>query len=115
MKGNDVRMLVKERRKEGMHFISWWRKEEDYIDFDLVDRFMENLDPEEEIGGFDLLTMDQMWDHVKKLCGDRVAKTQHMGENLLEWTVKGEVKSCPYNPDSLIAIFDQETRGNYVD
>ena len=92
-------------------FIKFWRKENDFLDYDLVDRFIENVKPDEEIGGIELLTMDEMWNEVKKVAGKRVNLTNEM----LEWAKNGDSwRTCPYTPESLLDIFNSETRGNPI-
>jgi hypothetical protein len=103
-------------------FIKWWRKEEDYIDFDLVARFMETHDYSSEINGFDLIDQEEMWKTVESRAQGRLTKVQREGRWMLMWSPpKGaeldEVNctECPYTPDMLLKILDAETNGNYVD
>jgi len=118
--------LVKQIEKEkGVHadrvFIKWWRKEEDFVDFDLVARFLQNLNYSAEIGGFDLIDQDEMWRTVESRCKGRVSKEQRNGEWVLRWTaprgaeVGDKLTEYPYTPESLLKILDLETDYNYVD
>ncbi len=116
MRGADIAKEIPERRKEGQFFIRWWRKEEDWLDFDLIDTFLTNINPDEEIGGYDLLGMEEMWEYVRKVCGDRVARTTRKGEEVILWQKQPDNELvCLFTPDSLLKIFDAESRGNYVD
>ena len=116
MTGNEVIKQLAERRKEGQVFIKWWRKEEDWLDLDLIDRFIENVKPDEEIGGFDLLTMEEMWAQVQKVGSSRVERTKKRGEEVVVWQkTAGEEMVCPFTPESLLHIFDVETHGDFVD
>ena len=114
MRESEIVKELKEKRLADQVFIKWWRKEEDCLDIDLVDRFMADSGKNLEVGGYELYTMDQMWDELKKVCGDRVAKGEKDGMPVVFWTRKGEKRSCPLLPESLLEIFDSETRGNYV-
>ncbi len=114
MKETEIMKEVRELRTSDQVFIKWWRKEEDWLDIDLIDRFEAESD-NKEVGGYELMTTAQMWDELKKVCGDRVAKGEKEGQELVLWTRKGEQRSCPFTPESLLEIFDVETRGNYVD
>lgn len=102
-------------------FIKWWRNEEDFIDFDLVSRFLENLKQSTSIGGFELIDQDQMWQTLQARCKDRVAKVQLDGDWVLRWTppkgkeVEDNRTEYPYTPESLLEILDMETDYNYVD
>ena len=103
-------------------FIKWWRKEQDYIDFDLVSKFLERLDYGVEISGFELIDQDEMWATVEKRCNGRVSKVQREGRLVLLWTPpKGatveeeRLPEYPYTPEGLLKILDLETNCNYVD
>ncbi|HEY6873097.1 MAG TPA: hypothetical protein VI298_10270 [Geobacteraceae bacterium] len=116
MKGEDIVKQIAERRKEGQFFIRWWRKEEDWLDFDLIETFLANVNPEEEIGGFDLLGMEEMWEYVLKVGASRVARTKQRGEDVVLWQRKpGEELVCQFTPESLLKIFDVESHGDFVD
>ena len=118
--------LVKEIEKErNAHreriFIKWWRKEEDFIDFDLVGRFLENLNYASDITGFELIDQEEMWNTVERLAQGRVSKVQKDGRLMLLWTppegaeIDEKCTECPYTPDMLLKILDAETNDNFVD
>jgi hypothetical protein len=118
--------LVKEIEKERTAhsdriFIKWWRKEEDFIDFDLVTRFLETLNPASDISGFELINQDQMWKAVESRSKGRVSKVARDGQWVLLWTPPKGAETditcteCPYTPETLLKILDAETNDNYVD
>ena len=119
MRGHDVIATLNDRRSEKYCFVKWWRKEEDFLDYDLIDRFVENTKGTEEIGGIDLLTMDDMWNEVKRIGGSRVTLLHDSNGDRVEWVHKGKAglrkNVCAYTPETLIEIFDVETKGNPVD
>ncbi|HEY4744374.1 MAG TPA: hypothetical protein VIH45_06920 [Desulfuromonadaceae bacterium] len=115
----EIERALKERMSTNHRFVKWWRKENDFLDFDLIDRFTENLSSGEEIGGMDLLTLDEMWDEVKRVGGTRVKLVHERTGDKVEWLhvgKKGMQKDvCVYCPETLMTIYDVETRGNPVD
>ena len=119
MRGQEVIATLKERRSEKHCFVKWWRKEEDFLDVDLIDRFVENTGGTEEIEGIDLLTMDDMWNEVRRVSGSRVALLYGTDGERVEWTHKGKTgvqkNVCAFTPETLMQIYDVETRGNPVD
>lgn len=115
MNSREIVKSVKEQRTSEHHFISWWRKEEDFLDFDLIDRFLENLKGDEEIGGFELVSQARMWEQLKKICGDRICRSQQNDQEVIKWEHKGSCRICPYVPSSLMEIFDIETHDSFVD
>lgn len=117
MTSYELTKAIREQRGSDHSFIKFWRKEEDFLDFDLLDRFLGNLKDDQAIDGFELLNADAMWDQVRKVAGSVVTRTVKEGKEILLWTdVQGTVtKELPFNEESLIAIFDAETDDSYVD
>lgn len=119
MRGREIITALEERRNEEHRFVKWWRKEEDFLDYDLIDRFVENTGGTDEIGGIDLLTMDEMWDEVRRVGGSRVKLLQGKEGDTVEWVHKGKTglrtNVCAFTPETLMEIYDVETRGNPVD
>jgi hypothetical protein len=119
MRGREIVASLNERRTENHCFVKWWRKEEDFLDYDLIDRFVENTGGIEEIGGVDLLTMDEMWNEVSRIGGSRVSLLHNENGDRVEWVHKGKTgvhkNVCAFTPETLMEIYDVETRGNPVD
>lgn len=119
MTGREIANILKERRRDEHQFVKWWRKEEDFLDYDLIDRFMDNVSSSEEIGGVDLLTMEEMWNELKRIGGTRVKLLHEKSGDKVEWVHPGKQgvhkEVCIYSPETLLTIFDVETRGNPVD
>lgn len=119
MRGPEIIKALDTRRNDNHHFVKWWRKEEDFLDYDLIDRFVDNVSSGEEIGGLDLLTMDDMWHEIERVCGTRVGRVLDASGDRVEWLHHGKAGAtshvCAYTPEALMEIFDIETRGNPVD
>lgn len=119
MRGHDIVKTLNERQDADFHFVKCWRKEEDFLDYDLIDRFIKNTKGTEEFGGIDLLTMDDMWSEVRRVSGARVTLLHDADGDKVKWIHKGKtgVKThvCDYTPETLMTIFDVETKGNPVD
>lgn len=118
MKESEAVQLIADRRTEHHHFVKWWRKEEDFLDYELISSFIENAAANREIGGIELLTLDDMWNDLKRV-GARVRLLHHPEGTKIEWLHEGRsgtsTKVCDYTPQSLMTIFDVETKGNPVD
>ena len=102
-------------------FIKWWRKEEDFVDFDLVSRFLENLDYGAEIEGFEMIDQHEMWEIIESRCKGRISKVKRDGRWVLLWTppkgaeLDDKLPEYPYTPEALLKILDIESNYNYVD
>lgn len=116
VKEYEILKMIEERRNENHCFVKWWRKEEDFFDYDLIERFKENAVANKELGGIDLLTMDEMWDELKRIAGARVKLVHTTSGDSVEWMHKGKTgtktQTCTYTPETLMTIFDVETKGN---
>lgn len=118
MRGNEIYKALEDRKRGEHRFVKWWRKENDFLDYDLVDRFVDNFRGSDEIDGFDLLTMDDMWKEVERVCGRRITLRHETNADLVEW-VHGSsngthTEVCIFSPETVMHIYDVETRGNPV-
>ena len=118
MKKSEVLEKIKEQRNESHCFVKWWRKENDFIDYELIDKFIEIADDTKEMEGFSLLTMNDMWDELQRIAGPRVKLLHNISGDKVEWVNKGKsgtnTQVCTYTPETLITIFDVETKGNPI-
>jgi hypothetical protein len=119
MDGIEVVRLLDERREDGHHFIKWWRKENDFVDIELIDSFRATVKAGDIFGGFELLDMEQLWAIVADLCPGRVSRRAFDGHESIVWDrldKKGVARSirCSFAPEFLIQVFDVETKGNYI-
>jgi hypothetical protein len=116
---SEILKMIEERRNENHHFVKWWRKEDDFLDYELIERFIENAGSNKELEGIDLLTMDDMWNELKRIAGARVKLMHDTTGDKVEWVYKGKTGTktqvCAYTPETLMSIFDVETKNNPVD
>jgi hypothetical protein len=118
MRGREIYSTLSSLRTDEHRFVNWWRKENDFLDYDLIDRFIDNAETSEEIDGFSLLTMEEMWDEVKRIGGNRVNVLHDAKGDQVEWLHSDKSglhkEVCVYTPETVMHIFDVETRGNPV-
>jgi hypothetical protein len=118
MRGREIYSTLEKLRTDEHRFVKWWRKENDFLDYDLIERFIKNAETSEEIDGFDLLTLDEMWDELKRVGGSRVNLRHDPKGDSLEWVHEGKegthTEVCAFTPESVMHIFDVETRGNPI-
>lgn len=119
MKEYEMLKMIEERRNENHCFVKFWRKENDFVDYDLIERFVENAGSNKELGGIELLTMNDMWNELKRIAGTRVKLIHDTTGDNVEWVHEGKTGTttqvCGYTPETLMTIFDVETKGNPVD
>ncbi|WP_298439250.1 hypothetical protein [Geobacter sp.] len=120
MTGRDIMNEIRTGKRGDQHFIRWWRKENDFVDYELVDSFLAGARHDDEFSGYELLTMEQMWEALREFDPQGVSRGEREGQEVIYWEQTlpdGSTKNriCPFAPDSLISIFDAVTRGNPVD
>jgi len=118
MRGHEIYDEVVKLRSADHSFVKWWRKENDFLDYDLIERFIDNIDHSEEIDGLELLTLDEMWEAVKRIGGTRVNLVRENKGDRIEWVHTGKngthKEVCIYTPETVMHVFDVETKGNPV-
>ena len=119
MKGYEISEKIMNADNKKHPFIKWWRKENDFADIEEVSVFVDNLNPNHEFAGFELITMDELWAELKRRQPKRVTLGKQNGETVIRWQRRGESgfleeEVYPYNPHSLMVIFDAETGGTIV-
>jgi hypothetical protein len=119
LKEREILQFLKEQRKENHRFVKWWRKENDFSDYDLIERFVDHFSPEEDLAGIELLTMAEMWGEIQRIAGSRVKLVPGISGESVEWVHHGKTGTksqvCGYTPETLMTIFDVETKGNPID
>jgi len=116
MRGTEMRDAIRRQRSHDQQFIRWWRKENDFVDYELLDKFLRRLDDSLEFSGFELLDLDQMLQTLKRWIGDKVRLEHRTQSTVLVWT-RGDnqrqiIEELPYSAESVMLIFDAETRGD---
>jgi hypothetical protein len=117
MTGHEIRRELRHARSDERCFIKWWRRENDFVDYELVDTFLANLEPDHEFAGFELLTLEQMWRELHRREPKRVTLGRRHGETVIRWqhvAEDGRLREdiFPYEPSSLMTVFEGATHGN---
>jgi hypothetical protein len=118
MQSHQITSDLEEGKRAGKEFIKWWRKENDFVDFELIDRFL-SRNGSIEIENFELLDKEEMLKVLKNwnASGLDIKKSSH-GETI-EWQHKDKdgnqhTYTCPNNVHNLMSIFDAETQGDTI-
>ena len=120
MNGKEIRSQVNQQRKAEHCVIKWWRKENDFVDYELVDRFLETCKPDEEFAGFELLNLEQMWEVLAATTVDRMEREPRRGKEVVVWRRQvgqgyRDFREFPFAPGPLMQVFDEITKGNVID
>jgi hypothetical protein len=119
MESRDIMQEMNQRRGADHTFIKWWRREHDFINFELLEHFEQRLSREEGIKwmeGFQLLDTEQMWQELQNHFPDRVSREKRHEGEVLVWRRPGkEEQVCLFTPENLMTVFDVESRGVVID
>lgn len=123
MQGYELVKNIETQRREQPErvFIKWWRNEEDFIDFDLVSRFLDTYNYGSEISGFELIGMDEMWKAVESRSNGKATRRKSGDSWVVQWTPPPGAEDVearteyPYTPETLLKVLDAETGDNYID
>ena len=117
MEERDILMDVERQRTPRHQFIKWWRREHDFLNFELLDRFEENKEERIKwLEGFELLDTEQMWQELQHRFPQRVKREKRTKGEFLVWHRQGgQTRECFFTPENIMAVFDVETRGNVID
>jgi len=119
MRSNEIVREIGEQPGSDHEFIRWWREENDFADYELVDSFVENSQTDLEIGGYELLDIEQMWQVLLNWIPKGLARVSTRKGEVIEWTKVGKdgkkhTYICPFSAETVMMIFDEETRGDVL-
>lgn len=109
---------LRQGKTEGKEFIKWWRKENDFSDYELLDNFLNNQEMPGEIENYELLDNEQMWEVLKRYSHSGLRRNRSNKSDQIEWrqqTQMGQkLYTCPYNAHNIMSIFNAETKDTTV-
>jgi hypothetical protein len=120
MRGSEIVSELQNRKVADQRIIKWWRKENDFLDYELVGSFLNDVKPNQEFGGYEVIDTQEMWETLQKVPGVKVSRDKRRGEEVIVWTHTSSdgretTHTCNFSPQSIMTIFDIETRGDVVD
>lgn len=118
--GTEIRSRIDRERRPGQQVIKWWRPENDFVDYQLIDNFVEEASSEQLFADFELLDLDQMWSVLAEHIPGRIQRKHLREGEVVVWQRQEEggklqELSYPFSAEALMTIFDVETRGNVID
>lgn len=107
-----IEKITAQRRAEDC-FIKSWRSGYSFIDYELIDRFIDKLDDTSAIEGFALLDIEQIWQVLIELDPDKLVRVNGPEGEVIEWlwqdSAGREKKNVyPFTPEGIMTIIDDE-------
>lgn len=119
MRRGDILNQLELGQEQGKEFIKWWRKEDDFVDFELIEQFV-NTEDTFDFENYELLDKSDMLNELKRWQPDELELVVSDDGEVIKWKHKskdGQWKSftCPFDAASVMSIFDTVTRGDTVE
>lgn len=118
MTAEEIRDAISRQPDENVRFIKWWRKENDFVDYELVESFLDRLESGQSFSGFELLDMEQMLAVLNRWPDVDVSVEHRTHGDFIHWEHQENgrkvVEQLPYTAASLMHIFDRETGGDTI-
>jgi hypothetical protein len=113
MTGKEVLNQIATNRNPEHSFIKWWRKSDDFIDFELIDIFKNKISPDETLDGFELLDIENMWNIFINLNPDNLRREKNQDGEFIQWLWSdkngNEMRSnYPFTPQGLKTLIDAD-------
>ena len=107
-----INQIAAQRRGEHC-FIKSWGSGHKFVDFDLIDRFIQKAGQGDQIEGFELLDIERMWQILIDLDPDRLIRVKGENSEIIEWMWSDsdgtEKKTVyPFSPEGIMTIIDDE-------
>jgi hypothetical protein len=112
----DFLKVIEQGKKEGKEFIKWWRKENDFVDFELIDRYLQTEDARHDFENFDLLDIEEMWEILKEQVPGELYHRVATKSDTIEWQRIGKdgekhTYVCHLMPTRLCRFSMQKPKG----
>ncbi len=117
MEEKSIQDEIDRQRTPAHRFIKWWRREHDFLNFELLSEFEAHRDERIKwLEGFELLDTEQMWQELKHRFPQRVSREKRTRGEFLVWhRAGGEPRECLFTPENILSVFNAETRGDVID
>jgi len=118
MRGFELREAIIRRRNDQTRFIRLWRKENDFVDYELLEPFLRRLEDGLEFSGFELLDTNEMWQTLLRWAPDKISRERRSKSDVIIWKHLQDgdfiTEELPFSAESIMHIFDRETRGDTI-
>ena len=117
MRGSEILKELDQLPRSGKAFIRWWRPENDFADYELINDFRKRTDGTQEFGGYELLDVEEMWKRLENLDPRRISRQKRTKGEFILWkhdNREGKLveDTFSFSPEAVMAIYDKETDGN---
>jgi len=109
----EMKETIGTRRQPAHRFIKWWGEDAALIDYELIDGFLAKGDKVGDVIGFELLTLEEMWQVFISLNPDRLSREREGDGEVIRWTWQNrqgreQVSTFPFTPEGLMELMESD-------
>ena len=113
MTGSDIVQQIQAQRRAEHCIVKWWQQENDTVDFELIDRFIQQVKPTDRIDGFQLLDLEKMWEILIDFYPDNLKREMKGDGEVIEWVWSDKdgtpkMTVYPFTPQGVMTIINDE-------
>ena len=113
MTGSDIVQQIQAQRTAKHCIVKWWQQENDLVEFELIDRFIQQVKPADRIDGFQLLDLEKMWEVLTGYYPDNLKREVKGDGEVIEWVWSGKdgttkMTVYPFTPQGFMTIINDE-------
>lgn len=113
MNDASLREKIDAVRQPGHCFIKWWGEDKALVDYEILDRFLDTLAVSEQVEGFELLDMEQVWKVLTELDPDPLFRVQEQDVEVIHWSWKDRqgkehLTTFPFTPEGVMELMESE-------
>jgi hypothetical protein len=113
MKVSDVAEQIRVQRSGEHCCIKSWVDDHRIVDFNSIEQFLEQAKADDMVEGFELLTLEQMWEALIALDPDNLVRVATPAGETIRWlwtdkNGKEIEQTFPFSPEGIMTIMNDE-------
>ncbi len=113
MTAQQLQDRIDQQRQPEHDFIAWTEPGQNSDQVELLDYFLrQRLEKISAIETFQLMTLEDLWQRLETLPGDKLSRHWRKKVEVLDWQVtdadgRERVRSCSYRPEGVLAVYEE--------
>ncbi len=113
MTPQQLQQQIDQQRRPEHDFIAWTEPGQSSDQVELLDYFLrQRLANISVIGSFTLMALEDLWQRLQALQGDRLSRHWRNKVEVLDWQVtdadgRTRMRSCSYRPEGVLAVYEE--------
>lgn len=109
----ELKERIATSRRPGHCIIKWWESDRSLVDYDLIDRFLEQSCSTNKVAGFELYDLAGIWQVLVELDPDPLSREKVEGREVIQWrwldrNGKEHLATFPYTAEGVMELMESE-------